>query len=71
MNYFMLVQLEMYLERKITNIKKSESNYFGKNTLKRSKATRLQWKIHELWFKELDRDNVPSCFQETFTNSTK
>ena len=28
-------------------------------------------KIHGLLFKVLDRDNKPSCFQETLTNSTK
>ena len=34
-------------------------------------ATLFQWKIHGLRFKELDRDNVLSCFQETLMNSTK
>ena len=42
------------------------------STLKRNKnAALFQWKMHGLWFEVLDKDNVPSCFQETLKNSTK
>ena len=34
-------------------------------------AILFQWKIHGLLFKVLDRENEPSCFQETLKNSTK
>ena len=41
-------------------------------TLKRNRnATLLQWKIHGVLFKVLDRDNEPSSFQEMLMNSTK
>ena len=41
-------------------------------TLKRNRnATHLQWNVHGVLFKLLDRDNEPSSFQETLKNLSK
>ena len=69
--------LDVYRGRKTTTKQNKQTNlsFFYKcllSTFKINKnAALFQWRIHGLWFKVLDRDNVPSCFQETIMNSTK
>ena len=46
--------------------------FFQQNILKRNRnETHIQWKMHWVAFKVLDRDNEPSSFQLMLTNLIK